>query len=163
VHLNPVHVKRHSTLEVKEKRKIIGSYRWSSYSGYSRQKDRQSFVDYSKILRMIGGRSERDARRHYSRFVISGIFKKMDMKVWEEVKGQAILGSEEFVDWVRERFLSKEKGNIREHPALKALKGGPRSVEEMIFFFMVKFLLSLIAAASLQTAHSLCHRLNLDG
>ena len=80
---------------------------------------------------MIGGRDERDARGRYSRFVISGISKDMNMRFWEGVRGQVILGWEDFFDWVTERFLSKEKGDIRDFPALKARRGGPSNTEEI--------------------------------
>jgi len=131
VHLNPVRIKKYSSLEVDEKRRIIGTYLWSSYRGYVRQKDRERFVSYSKIVAMIGGRDERDARRRYSGFVMGGISGEMDMSFWEGVTGQAILGSEVFVDWVRERFLSRGKGDLRELPSLKALRGGPSTAEEI--------------------------------
>jgi putative transposase len=128
VHLNPVRIKKHATLPPEEKSTIIARYPWSSYRGYCRHKDRQGFVTYSKILEMVGGR---DVPSRYSRFVLSGISEQMDRSFWEGVRGQAILGSESFVDWVRERFLSKEKGDRRELPALKALQGGPESAAEI--------------------------------
>jgi hypothetical protein len=80
---------------------------------------------------MIGGRDEREARRRYSGFVMGGISEEMDMSFWEGVTGQTVLGSEAFVDWVRERFLSRGMGDIRELPGLKTLRGGPSTAEEI--------------------------------
>lgn len=131
VHLNPVRIKRYSRLNVKEKRKIMRKYRWSSYDGYKRMKDRQPFVNYFKILKMVGGKDDQEGRDRYERFVMSGISKEMQIPFWEGVRGQAILGSENFVDWIKEHFLSNRKEDRRELPGLKALERGPVNMEEI--------------------------------
>jgi chromosomal replication initiation ATPase DnaA len=41
------------------------------------------------------------------------------------------LGSDEFVDWIYERFLSGKKADRRELGGIKELGTGPRSVEEI--------------------------------
>lgn len=133
VHLNPVRIRKHSGLEVAKKRKITRDYPWSSFRGYTRLGDRLPFVNCSKILGMVGGGNDQEARKRYAGFVLSGILKDMNIDFWEGVRGQAILGSDGFVDWVKERFLSKQKGDRRELPGLKALQtgGGPGAMEEI--------------------------------
>lgn len=131
LHLNPVRIKKHSHLKVEEKRRVLEAYPWSSYRGYTRLKDRLPFVTYSTILGMISTRDDSEARKRYSRFVMSGILKDMNSTFWEGVRGQAILGSDEFVDWVRERFLSHRKGDHRELPGLSAFNKGPSTIEEI--------------------------------
>lgn len=131
VHLNPVRIKKFSRFDIKKKRDIIRRYPWSSYTGYIYLKDRESFVNYGKILGMIGGRNIEERSRRYRSFVISGIAKDMNIAFWEDVKGQAVLGSDGFVDWVYENYLSKYKGDRRELPGIKALETGPNTPEEI--------------------------------
>lgn len=131
LHLNPVRIPKYSQLDVEEKREIIRRYRWSSYPGYVRTQHRQSFVKYEKILEMVGGGDDRKGRKRYEQFVIGGILKDMNITFWQEVKGQAVLGSDEFVDWIYERLLSKRKVDERELPGLKELKTGPETMEEI--------------------------------
>jgi len=47
---------------------------------------------------MIGGRNVQEITDSYKRFVTSGIAKDMNIDFWEDVKGQAVLGSDGFVD-----------------------------------------------------------------
>jgi putative transposase len=131
VHLNPVRTKRNSKLGVGEKKEIISTYQWSSYPGYVNLKHRKSFVGCEKILEMVGGRDDRRGRDRYKRFVLGGIVKDMTENPWEEVKGQAILGSDEFVEWIYDRFLSGTRVDKRELPGLKQLETGPKTVEEI--------------------------------
>jgi REP element-mobilizing transposase RayT len=131
LHLNPVRIKKYSQLAVEKKRRVLQEYPWSSYRGYTHLKDRLPFVTYSTILEMIGRGDDTKARSRYSRFVMSGIVKDMNSTFWDGVKGQAILGSDEFVDWVRERFLSYRKDDHRELPGLRALEKGPRTIQEI--------------------------------
>jgi putative transposase len=128
---NPVRITTFSQREFEEKRRILQAYPWSSCRGFTRLKDQLPFVTYSTILEMIGGGDDtRDCRR-YSRFVMSGISKDMNIIFWDGVKGQAILGSDEFVGWVRERFLSDRSDDRREVPGLRAFEKGPRTREEI--------------------------------
>ncbi|MBW1717383.1 MAG: hypothetical protein JRJ77_16445 [Deltaproteobacteria bacterium] len=55
----------------------------------------------------------------------------MNIAFWEDVKGQAVLGSDGFVDWVYENYLSKHKGDRKELPGIKALEIGPNTPEEI--------------------------------
>jgi REP element-mobilizing transposase RayT len=131
VHLNPVRIKRFSSSDIKEKRKIIRTYRWSSYNGYVHLKNRETLVNYSKILGMIGGKDDKERGRRYERFVIAGVLKDMNMTFWEDVKGQAVLGSEGFTDWVYENFFLECNIDKRELSGIKDLKTGPNTTEEI--------------------------------
>jgi len=94
-------------------------------------KDRESFIDYGTILGMIGGSDDQKRRKSYERFVISGIAEDMNMSFWADVKGQAVLGSEGFTDWVYRNFLSEHSSDTRELPGIKQLTMGPTTVEEI--------------------------------
>jgi putative transposase len=131
VHLNPVRIKRFSCIDIKEKRKVIQRYRWSSYNGYVRLKNRGTLVNYSKILGMIGGKDDKERGRRYEKFVIGGIVKDMNATFWEDVKGQAVLGSKGFADWVYENFLLERNSCKRELSGIKDLITGPSTPEEI--------------------------------
>jgi putative transposase len=115
LHLNPVRIRAHSQKEIAFKREIISNYGWSSYQGYTSLRRRDPFVTYGLILSVVGGKDDARGRRKYREFVLSGIAKDMNISYWEEVRGQAVLGSEEFVNWIWEKFLQgKRKGRSKE-------------------------------------------------
>ena len=118
-------------MEIEEKRKILKSYPWSSYAGYGHLRKRQPFVSYSEILDMIDGKDTFGGRRKYEQFVMDGVMKDMNIPFWKEVRGQTVLGSDDFVDWVYERFLSKKNMDRRELSGIKDLQTGPATVEEI--------------------------------
>jgi len=132
VHLNPVRIKRYSAIGIREKRNIMERYGWSSYNGYVNLKKREILVNYNKILGMIGGKDDKERGRRYERFVIGGIFKDMNIKFWEDVKGQAVLGSEDFTDWVYEKFILARVSDKRELSGIKDFKTGPGTLEEIV-------------------------------
>jgi hypothetical protein len=80
---------------------------------------------------MIGGKNVQESTESYKRFVTSGIAKDMNIGFWEDVKGQAVLGSDDFIDWVYENYLSKQDVDISELPGIKDLKIGPNTPEEI--------------------------------
>ena len=107
LHLNPVRIKQFSKSDISIKRKILSSHRWSSYLGYTSLRKRDLFVTYEKLLSMVAGGDNTGGRRKYSKFVCSGIAEDMNVSYWENVRGQVVLGPEEFVDWIQEKFLKK--------------------------------------------------------
>jgi REP element-mobilizing transposase RayT len=131
LHLNPVRLKRYFQLEVKEKRKIIRTYPWSSYRGYVYLKHRQPFVTYSTVLEMVSGGDDREGRKGYADFVMGGILQDMNITFWQGVRGQAVLGSDDFVDWIYERFLADKKVDRKEFPGLWELRKRPETIEEI--------------------------------
>jgi putative transposase len=131
IHMNPVRIREQSQLGVEKKRMILNEYPWSSYSGYIHPRKRQPFVCYSEILGMVGGGDTFRGRRRYEQFSTDGILKDMNISFWKEVKGQAVLGSDDFVDWVYEGFLSKKKLDRRELAGVKELDRSPSTVEEI--------------------------------
>ena len=131
IHLNPVRIKKYSQVEIEEKRNILKRYAWSSYAGYTHLRKRQPFAHYSEILDMAGGGDSFGGRRKYEQFVMDGIMKDMNITFWKGVRGQTVLGSDDFVDWIYERFLSKKKEGRRELSGIKDLETGPATVEEI--------------------------------
>jgi REP element-mobilizing transposase RayT len=139
VHLNPARIKKNSRLEVGEKKKIISRYPWSSYLRYVSLKQRKSYTVYEKILTMLGGGDDRRGRNHYKQFVLGGIGKEKHINIWEDIRGQMVLGSDEFVEWIYDRFLSGTKVDKRELPGLKELETGPETVEEIAQYVSAEF------------------------
>jgi hypothetical protein len=118
LHLNPIRVKPVAGKSAGEKSALLSSYRWSSYGGYVSVRGRQTFVDYSELLDYFGGDRAR-GRRGYAAFVREGVEAHV-ANPFKEVVGQIILGGEEFVERIRERFLDKGvKG--RERPSVPAM------------------------------------------
>jgi putative transposase len=153
VHLNPVRTKIYSQLEINEKKQIIRRYPWSSYCGYVSLKHRHSFVSHEKILTMVGKADDRNGRKRYEQFVLSGIRNDMNITFWKDVKGQVVLGSNAFVDWIYEQFLSKTKGDTRELTGLKELETGPGTIAQIAQQVSLEF---EISAQELYQRRSAC-------
>lgn len=131
LHLNPVRIKKYSKIGIQRKQEIIQKYPWSSYGGYTSEQNAQSFVTYSLILEMMGGNNDTEGRRQYQSFVLSGIMKDMEISLWEEVKGKAVLGSKEFGNWIYEQFISQKKIDAREVSGIREFLGSSMTMEEI--------------------------------
>ena len=131
MHLNPVRIKNYAKRGIEEKIKIVKEYVWSSYAGYCNVKKRQGFVDYRMIVGMLSKKDDSKGRKVYEQFVYDGILKDMNITFWEDVKGQAVLGTESFVDFIYERFLADRNINKKEQTKIKELTRGPETPEEI--------------------------------
>lgn len=131
VHLNPMKIKRVSSYSIEEKADIIRKYEWSSYAGYVSLRRRQPFVHYEKVLGMLTGRDDGKGRKVYAQFVLEGMAKKKKMSMWEEVRGQAVLGSERFNDYIQDRFLTGMKIDPKEQSGIGEVGRKAKSVEEV--------------------------------
>jgi len=100
IHLNPVRAKLVKTPD---------DHQWSSHLSYIKKTDKITIVDTDQVLRMFSEDKQR-ARKLYSAYMSEGsIVKKED--VYNTI-GQRILGSEEFLERVMERYngeFKKEK------------------------------------------------------
>jgi len=94
VHLNPV---RAGLVE------HPGSWKWSSYPGYARDRSRLEWVAYDELLASWAGEfggSGSEPARTYRRYVTAGVSQPPDSP-WSEAYHGWILGSQNFVDRVR--------------------------------------------------------------
>jgi hypothetical protein len=112
IHLNPVRIKTLEKAPPKEKIQYLLQYPWSSLPGYLSERKRQPFVDYGLILGEHGG-----ARRDYKKALLAEI--KQGTEIKERIIGQSILGAEEFVAWVKKKFL--EGPRDRERPSIQQI------------------------------------------
>ena len=113
VHLNPVRVMPWKGRSGRERLRFLERYRWSSLGGYWGTGRKESWVSYQEVLGQVGG-----SRGRYRQFIEEGMEKGYDTP-WEKVKGQAVLGEDEFVEKLRDKIV--EAGPMREQPALRHL------------------------------------------
>jgi REP element-mobilizing transposase RayT len=110
IHVNPVRAKIVST---------PSKYQWSSYSAYIGKEKTPQFLKTDWLLSHFG-RSKKEAKRNYKAFV-----EKADIRTLENPHKQLtegfILGDLDFVNWVKETFLSKRPED-KEIPQLMKLK-----------------------------------------
>ncbi len=110
IHLNPVRAKMVPT---------AASYQWSSYPAFIGKLKTPQFLEIDRLLSSFG-KNKREAKRNYKDFVEGA-----DIKTLENPHGQVtegfILGDLDFVNWVKETFLSGRQSE-KEIPQLKKLK-----------------------------------------
>ena len=117
IHLNPVRLKKMREEPEIEKVEYLENYRWSSLPGYIKRGKREEFIDYEMVLGEYGGDNAR-GRKIYKNRIYLDIKEGIEIK--DKVIGQSILGGEEFVEWIKERFLKGRQD--RESPSLRELK-----------------------------------------
>jgi putative transposase len=111
VHVNPVRVRSYRAENIREQIRYLERYPWSSLAGYLDSQRKQSWVTYHSVLSYVGG-----SRRRYGEFLAEGI--RAGYKTpWEKLKGQVILGEEDFVERVKRKM--KAGGSKREQPAVR--------------------------------------------
>ena len=118
VHLNPVRVKGKANLVVKERKRELEGYSWSSYVYYIGRKKGNSLLASAEILGYFGGNTSR-GRRNYRKFVEGGLEGEIESPL-QKGKGHGIVGDADFVESVRDRVL-KRVGESREVPGFKGI------------------------------------------
>jgi len=110
IHLNPVRAKVVENLS---------EYPWSSYPAFIGKVKRPEWLETGWLLSQFGKR-ERQAIKNYKNFV-----ENIDIQALEnpekDLTGGFILGTPDFVNWVKETFLSL-RSEEKEIPQLKKLK-----------------------------------------
>ncbi len=108
IHVNPWRVKR-SMDPIK--------YPWSSLGSYVGARAAPSWLTVGDVMSQFGSKGKRE----YRQFVVDGI-KEGIRTPWDEVRGQAVIGSEEFVEEMMNRH-SGERGKKTEVARRKELVG----------------------------------------
>ena len=118
IHLNPVKTMTTADMALKERRRYLRQYRWSSYPAYLGVSAGHEVLECDDIKAKFSGKG--DWRRAYARFVEEGLLEDVD-NPFEQVRGQAVLGTESFMEKIRR--------TLREHGVKdKAAKGSERKV-----------------------------------
>ena len=100
--------------------KALRSYVWSSLPGYVSPRARKPFLRVEEVLGYFGGDTS-GGRRSYARYVEQGLVTDLENPL-ELGKGHGIIGERDFVDAVRDRYLSPAI-NVRELPAAEKIRG----------------------------------------
>jgi len=131
LHLNPVKITQASSKDVAARRKALRAYAWSSFPGYASPRARKSFLRVEEILDCFGGDTAR-GRRGYARYVEQGLSTDY-VNPLELGKGHGIVGDADFVDAIRERYLSRG-ADTREIPAARtpAVRLDPERIIEAV-------------------------------
>jgi putative transposase len=113
IHLNPV--RAHLVKEPSQ-------YPWSSYLAYVEGKGRWGWLERKFILGQLSS-NEREARRRYQVFVMEGMVKSLEDPL-RKVVASTLLGTEGFIEGVKEKFITKATSH-RDLPALRKLSSWP--------------------------------------
>ncbi len=113
IHLNPVKVTGFKRMSLKDKQKYLCQFEWSSLPGYINQADKLELVEYSAVLAEYGGDNSA-ARQRYKKQINEDL--NGELKIRKQIVGQSILGTENFVSWVKEKFINRK--HDREKPAV---------------------------------------------
>jgi len=113
IHLNPV--RAHIVKEPSQ-------YPWSSYLAYVEGERRWGWLERKFILGQLSS-NERGARRKYQAFVREGMIRSFEDPLGKVV-ASTLLGTEGFIEGVRERFIKKARSH-RDLPALRRLSSWP--------------------------------------
>ena len=116
IHLNPVKVSAIKRVKGKKQFDYLWNYTWSSLPGYVNKAKRYDFVDYETVLAEYGG-DTRSGRQQYRKQIINDLTEGLPIK--DKIVGKSILGSEGFVNWVRDTFLEENKD--RERPSVRKI------------------------------------------
>ncbi|RLB68707.1 MAG: hypothetical protein DRH04_06575 [Deltaproteobacteria bacterium] len=117
IHLNPVRIKTFQEASVEELMAYLHDYQWSSFNGYVEEEDgtdERVNVCHELVLEEYGGNT-REGRLAYRRQIFMDLAENLDIK--DKVVGQSIIGTESFVRWIKNSFLSQ--GKDREQPAVR--------------------------------------------
>ncbi len=113
IHLNPV--RAHLVKEPSQ-------YTWSSYLTYVEEERRWGWLERKFILGQLSS-NEREARRRYQVFIREGMVRSFEDPL-RKVVASTLLGTERFIEGVRERFIKKATSH-RDLPALRKLSSWP--------------------------------------
>lgn len=116
IHLNPVQVSGFTRMPLEKRLQYLWNYTWSSLPGYLAATKKLDFVKYDQVLAEYGG-NDRSGRTRYKNQLAEDLSAGLTIK--EKIVGQSILGSDGFVDWVRNTFLESKKD--RERPAVRKI------------------------------------------
>jgi len=122
IHLNPVRVEKYRSFSIEEKARLLKGYRWSSLPGYIGLRERDDFMHYDMVLGYMGG-DTKAGRAWYRDFVLQGLEDELRNPL-QEARANAILGSDNFVVWLKDQFLKGKDLPPRDFTHLKKIYEG---------------------------------------
>jgi putative transposase len=113
IHLNPIRTRQFAEVSDIDKWDYLKLYRWSSLPGYIDIGKKEDSIDYRTVLGEYGGDNDR-GRRAYGKRIAGEISEGLEIR--SKITGQCILGSDGFIERIKEEFLNGLKD--RECPSL---------------------------------------------
>lgn len=144
VHLNPVRIKtlgmgkgdrqaQRAGLwpapeagEVRERRRRLRAYRWSSYRCYIGLERAPAWLECATVL-ALGGGAKAEQRRRYLEYVETALREGLEKSPWEAVQEQVVLGGAEFLAGLRKQVCGdaqEQRGArrlVQARPGLEAV------------------------------------------
>jgi hypothetical protein len=118
IHLNPIRTSRFKDADYARKADYLKKYPWSTFAGYCYLRKRNKNIDYGWFLSTYFGEDTAKGRRQCREYVYRAIEGEIE-NPFEEVVHQSILGTQDFVDWVRQKLPRRRQ---REVPSLTKLQ-----------------------------------------
>jgi putative transposase len=106
----------------------LNDYEWSSHRGYLSDAKRWNWLYKEFPLSMLS-KDRRDSRRAYTKYLREDEGEKIS-PIFEKNKPPSILGKEDFVNWVKNRFFEKKRH--REVPDSKLLAPDKERIRELV-------------------------------
>ena len=135
IHLNPVRLKKNRKLSLKEKRRILNNYKWSSYPCMIGNKLPPPFLYTYETLKSFGD-DYNEQIGNYIIYIEEGLRKELP-NPFKKVIAQSILGSKDFVRNIIKKFNVPAKYYIARRMESGELKTIP--IEEVIKAVCLEF------------------------
>ena len=104
IHLNPVRTGEADELALDEKRRMLESFKWSSYAAYLGKGKLPEWLELAPILNKFEDTSDEVKRKVYRDYVEEGLLRDTG-NPFGSVASQIILGSEEFAERIKRKHL----------------------------------------------------------
>ena len=117
IHLNPIRRAEFKDTDLQTQLEYLEKYPWSTFPGYCYLKIRKKNIDYSWLLKTYFGNDNTRCRRRYREYVCKALGGNVE-NTFQEVVHQSILGSQDFVEWVKNKLPRRGQ---REMPSLTKL------------------------------------------
>ena len=104
IHLNPVRTGEAVELAVDVKRRMLDSFKWSSFGAYIGEEEVPEWLEVAPVLEKFRSGSYELRRKAYRDYVEEGLLKDIG-NPFGSAASQIILGGEEFAERIRRKYL----------------------------------------------------------
>ncbi len=118
IHLNPIRTRQFKDVAIQSKSDYLKKYPWSTYPGYCYLSQKNKNIDCRWLLNTYFSQDNAQDRRRYREYLHQGIEGEIE-NPFEQVLHQSILGTQNFVKWVKKKLPRKQQ---REIPSLTKLQ-----------------------------------------
>ena len=123
IHLNPVRMEMAKEVSFSGKRRMLESFKWSSYAAYAGKTEAPEWLDVKSVLGKFESGNEELRRKAYCDYVEEGLLKDTG-NPFGSATSQIILGGNEFAERIRRKYLMNlNVTDPKEQRDLARLKG----------------------------------------